>query len=214
MNKNLLILGAGQYGTVAKEIAEDMKCFDKIDFLDDTFGIRDTEGNYHEQSIGKLADLDKFIIEYTYAICAIGNAEIRRLWTTKIVEKNYRIPILVSPRAFISKSTQLRYGDIVEPFAVVHSNACVGIATYVSAGAIVNHNSFISDYCHIDCNAVVMSGAIVAPGIKTQPCEVIRANPSKFTLERVVTGNIETSTVTKEKLPITPVGDYNFDDVM
>ncbi|MDP4117851.1 MAG: hypothetical protein Q8873_01510 [Bacillota bacterium] len=35
MNENLLILGAGQYGMVAKEISESMEYFYKIDFLDD-----------------------------------------------------------------------------------------------------------------------------------------------------------------------------------
>ena len=35
MNKNLLILGAGIYGLVAKEIAESMGCFGKIAFVDD-----------------------------------------------------------------------------------------------------------------------------------------------------------------------------------
>ena len=35
--KNLLIIGAGQYGMVAKEIAESMKCFEKIDFVDDVY---------------------------------------------------------------------------------------------------------------------------------------------------------------------------------
>ena len=38
MNKNLLILGAGQYGQVAKEIAEDIGYFEKISFLDDRCG--------------------------------------------------------------------------------------------------------------------------------------------------------------------------------
>lgn len=32
---NLLILGAGEFGHVVKEIAEDIGIFDKIDFLDD-----------------------------------------------------------------------------------------------------------------------------------------------------------------------------------
>ena len=36
-NKNLLILGAGQYGVMAKEIAEAMGAFDRIAFLDDAF---------------------------------------------------------------------------------------------------------------------------------------------------------------------------------
>ena len=35
MDKNLLIIGMGQYGMIAKETAEAMNCFDKIDFLDD-----------------------------------------------------------------------------------------------------------------------------------------------------------------------------------
>ena len=34
-NKNLLILGAGQYGQIVYETAEAMGCFDRIDFLDD-----------------------------------------------------------------------------------------------------------------------------------------------------------------------------------
>ena len=35
MNHNLLIVGAGIYRVVAKEIAESMECFDKIAFADD-----------------------------------------------------------------------------------------------------------------------------------------------------------------------------------
>ena len=36
-NNNLLIVGAGQYGLVALEIAQAMHRFDKIAFLDDSF---------------------------------------------------------------------------------------------------------------------------------------------------------------------------------
>ena len=35
MNRNLLIVGAGIYGIVVYEIAADMRCFEKIDFVDD-----------------------------------------------------------------------------------------------------------------------------------------------------------------------------------
>ena len=35
INKNLLIIGAGDYGQIAYEIAEAMERFEKIDFLDD-----------------------------------------------------------------------------------------------------------------------------------------------------------------------------------
>ena len=45
--QNLLILGAGQYGMVAKEIAESMRKYDHIDFLDDNNPI----------AVGKLGGL-------------------------------------------------------------------------------------------------------------------------------------------------------------
>ena len=209
MNKNLLILGAGQYGTVVKEIAKTMGCFDKIDFLDDTFGIGETEGNYHEQAIGKLTDYESFITDYSYAIVAIGNPEIREMWTEKLIEACYKIPIIVSPKAFVGSTAQLRYGVVIEPMAVVHENVAIGIGTYISAGAVVNHNSFVADYCHIDNNAVVMRGALVPSMTYIEPLEVVRKVPSKFTINK--DGQIIKEEISKR----TPVGDgYNFDDVM
>ena len=78
MNKNLLILGAGQYGTVVKEIAISMGCFEKIGFLDDSFNADSSENKYCEKAIGRLEEYENYSIEYSYAIVAIGNAEIRK----------------------------------------------------------------------------------------------------------------------------------------
>ena len=209
MNKNLLIIGAGQYGTVVKGIAESMEYFEKIDFLDDTFGLGETEGNYHEQSIGKLADYEKFITEYSYAICSIGDAEVRKEWTEKLKSACYRIPVIVSPRAFVAKSVQLRYGTVIEPMAVISENTVIGIGTFVSACAVVNHNSFVADYCHIDNNAVVMSGAFLEAMKYVEPLEKVRRVPAKFTIDK--NGMVKKEELSKR----TPVGDgYNFDEVM
>lgn len=40
MNKNLLILGAGQYGQVAEEIAEQSEMFETVVLLDDLSDAR------------------------------------------------------------------------------------------------------------------------------------------------------------------------------
>lgn len=207
MNKNLLILGAGQYGTVVKEIAREMDCFERIDFLDDTFGMGETEGNYHEQSIGKLNDYSKFSVEYTYAIVSIGDANVRKQWTERLKESCYTIPIIVSPRAYISNSAQVQSGCVVEPLAGIHANAVIGSGTFVSMGAVVNHNSFVGDYCHVDCNAVIMSGGFVSNKSYVDAGEIIRKVPLKFT--------IDNDGIHAEKMPITPTDPgWNFDDVM
>lgn len=171
MNKNLLILGAGQYGTVAKEIAQSMNFFEKISFLDDSFG--EDNPNYHEESIGKFDDAEQFSTDYSYAIVAIGNPKIRRNFTKKIEEYGYTVPILVSPRAYVSPSAQLAKGCIVEPLAGVHANAVIGTGTIVSMGAVVNHNSMVMNYCHINCGAIVMSGAVVESGTKVDAGKIV-----------------------------------------
>lgn len=150
-NKNLLIVGVGQYGCVAREIAEDMRSFDKISFLDDK----------NESAIGTLADMDRFVDEYTYAFVAIGNPVLRLELIDRLEKAGYRMATLISPRAYVSPSAQLLGGVIVEPMAVISTASFLGRGTIVSAGAIVNHNCYVGDVCHLDCNSTVLSNSIV-----------------------------------------------------
>ena len=145
MNNNLLILGAGQYGQVAKEIAEAMGCFDKIDFLDDG----------KECAIGKLSDYKEFVNSYSYAIVAIGNPKLRIDWITLLEKAGCKIAILVHPKAYVSPSAQIMKGSIIESMAVVNTECLISAGCIISAGAVVNHNSICSDGVHIDCNATV-----------------------------------------------------------
>lgn len=73
MNKNLLIVGAGAYGVVASNIAHEMGCFEKIDFVDDE---RKTTPNGIEV-VGTTRDIDELAIQYSNIIVAIGNPEVR-----------------------------------------------------------------------------------------------------------------------------------------
>lgn len=164
---NLLILGAGQYGSVVKEIAQAMGCFGKINFLDDNFGKSQLDNN--EMIIGTTDQLEQLKNEYSYAIPAIGNPLIRLSLIDKLEKMNYKIPVIISPRAYVSPSTKIEKGSVIEPLAGVHANAKIGKATYISMGAVVNHNAVVGDGCHVDSNAVVMSGAKIASGTKIKP---------------------------------------------
>ena len=158
MNKNLLILGAGQYGQVAKEIADDMKCFEKIAFLDDKFG-ENTDQN--ELIIGNLSDYEKFVTEYSYAFVAIGSAELRLEYIKKLQDECFNVVTLVSPKAYVSQSAQIMCGSIVEAMAVVNAKVSIAIGVYVCAGAIVNHNSFVGDGCTLQCGSTVPANSLV-----------------------------------------------------
>ena len=67
---NLLILGAGSHGRNIKEIAESLKVFKKVSFLDDKVTGEDI--------IGKCKDALKFRGEYVCAFVAIGDNKKRK----------------------------------------------------------------------------------------------------------------------------------------
>ena len=143
--KNLLIIGAGQYGMVAKEIAESMELFGKISFLDDN----------NPTAIGKINDIDKFIVEYDSAVVAIGNSQLRLKLLESLCSLGYDVPCLIHKRAFVAPSAKIGKGSFVEPMAVVHTGVIIENGCIISAGTIVNHNSIIHKGCHLNCGSIV-----------------------------------------------------------
>lgn len=161
-NKNLLILGAGEYGQVANEVAQSMGCFNKIAFLDDCSDI----------AIGRLDDYEEYASDFAYAFVAIGNAELRLKYIRKLECAGFTVATLLSSKAYISPSARLAAGVIVEPMAIINANTSVGVGVIICAGAIVNHNATVGEGCQLDCGSVVGAGVVVPAKTKLKYNEV------------------------------------------
>lgn len=161
---NLLIVGAGQYGAVAKETAAVTGRFERIDFLDDN----------HPDAIGKIADAEHFFGEYNQAFVAIGNPDVRLTLLKRLKEIGFALATLVSPKAYVSPSAKIGSGTIVEPCAAVQANTRIGSGCILSAGSVVNHNCEIGAGCHIDCNATVCARSVVAEKTKVNCGQVFK----------------------------------------
>ena len=164
-NQNLLIVGAGMYGYVVKEVAESLNKYNEISFVDD-FCKRDDVVATTEM----IPDLHK---KYRYGIVAIGNPELRKKAVSLLKDSGYEIPILIHPMAYVSQTANVGDGCVIEPMAVVHSNSTLGTGCLVCAGSVVNHNAVIDDFCQIDCNAVIGADAYVSCGTKVMYGEVV-----------------------------------------
>ncbi|WP_296726263.1 PglB [Ruminococcus sp.] len=160
--QNLLILGAGQYGMVAKEIAESMRKYDHIDFLDDNNPI----------AVGKLGDFENLSNVYDSAVVAIGNSDFRLKLIEELRKVGYNIPCLIHERAYVSPSAKIGMGSFIEPMAVVHTEVVVETGCIISAGVIINHNSTIHKGCHINCGCVVKARAEIDEKTRTGYNEV------------------------------------------
>ena len=151
MENALLILGAGQYGRLVFEIADSMGTFSKIDFLDDNSA----------DVIAKISEYKKFVKSYSSAIVAIGNATLRETLLRDLKDAGFLLPAIISPAAFVSKNAKISEGVVIEPMATIQTGAAVGTGSFISSGAVIRHNAVVGDFCHCDCNSVIMSSANV-----------------------------------------------------
>lgn len=160
--KTLLIIGAGGHGKVVAEIAS--ACgYDKVVFLDDN----------SSEAIGKINELENFKNYFEEAFVGIGNNAVRKELIYKLEDTGYKIPVLIHPTAYISKSAKISAGTVIEPHAVVNANSIIGKGCIVSVGAIVDHNSVLQDYVHVNAGSIISAGANIKTYKKVEAGEVI-----------------------------------------
>lgn len=98
--KSLLIIGAGQYGHLVKELAEDYG-YEKIAFSDDNSLV----------AIGKVSEAERFREEYVDVVVAIGNPAIREKLVCEL-EPMFRLATLIHPTAFVPKGMKVMSGTV------------------------------------------------------------------------------------------------------
>lgn len=149
---NLLILGAGSHGREVFEIAESLRCFAMISFLDD-----------NKQSpgvIGKCSDITKFMDDYCMAIPAVGSGDLRQKWTQNIIDAGFVIPTLIDPTASVSKSAVIGYGTVIGAMAAINSGAIIGNGCIISSGAVVGRGASMSDWGFLNSGETIVKEGI------------------------------------------------------
>jgi len=139
---NLLILGAGSHGLETKELAESLRLFKAIDFLDDDItkpGV-----------IGAPKDLKQYLPKYPMAFPAVGDRNLRIRWTAELVEAGFIIPTFIHPDAVVSPTAQIGDASVVLAGGIVGSGAVLGKGCIIQGGAAVGRNAVVPDWTWLD----------------------------------------------------------------
>ena len=139
---NLLILGKGDHGLDAYEIAKSTRIFERISFLDDNPNIDNTIGSWNDYKIFKE--------EYPLAIVAVGDENTRRSWTERLIIEGFIIPTLVHPTAFIPEGMVVGVGSIICARTTIAIGASVGKYCIVTSGSTVPRKMSIPDWGYFD----------------------------------------------------------------
>ena len=145
----LLIIGAGSFSVEVDELSR-LNGYNSTFFLDDNpLKARSTP------VIGKLEDIEKVCSDFSEAIVAFGNNELRIKYHNKLRVLGMSIPMLIHPTAYVSPDSTISPGCIVRTKAVVSRYATLGEACIVNVGAMIDHDCIIEEGCHILMGAVI-----------------------------------------------------------
>lgn len=161
----ILLVGAGGHARA---------CIDVIE-QEGRFAMAGLVGLPHEVGtrvlgypvLGTDADLSTLLGDYAHALVSVGQIKTPapRMRLFDLFEQSgYALPVIVSPRAYVSPHATLGAGTIVMHGAVVNAGAAVGRNCIINSQSLVEHDVVIADHCHIATAAVINSGVRIGAG--------------------------------------------------
>lgn len=162
----LYILGAGKYGKVIEDIAEQTGKYTSISFLDDQASF----------AIGMCADFVKYICGQAEFFVAFGDNALRQKWMDIVKQNHAKLATIIHPTAYISPKAKIGAGVAVLPKAIVNTFSVIEDGAIINSGAIVDHDVVIGKTAHICVGAIVKADNRIPSGIKIEAGMVIERN--------------------------------------
>jgi sugar O-acyltransferase (sialic acid O-acetyltransferase NeuD family) len=160
--KDILIIGGGGH------------CKSVIDVIESTgeykiYGIIDISEKVGQkvlgyEIIGTDEDLEKYRNDVELAFIAIGfinSVELRIKIYNKLKQLNFKLPVIISPLAYVSKHSFIEEGTVVMHYAVINAGAKIGKNCIINTKALIEHDAIIGDFSHISTGAIINGGVIV-----------------------------------------------------
>jgi sugar O-acyltransferase (sialic acid O-acetyltransferase NeuD family) len=113
------------------------------------------------------ADLAK---DYPYALITVGHIYTSNLRVQLFHDARrlgFTLPVVVSPRAHVSRHAHIGDGTVVLHGAIVNSGARIGMNCIVNSQALVEHDVTVGDHCHVS------TGAILNGDVRVGACSFI-----------------------------------------
>ena len=135
-------------------------------------GIVDMPEKLHQKILGYEIiatddDLPRLVNEHENFLITLGQIKtpekrIRIFQTLK--ESGAKLPVIISPLAYISKHAKIGDGTIIMHRVLINAGAKIGSNCIINTKALIEHDAIIGDHCHIATGAIINGGVKVGRG--------------------------------------------------
>ena len=82
-------------------------------------------------------------------------AALREKLYTNVINIGGKLPVIISPLAYVSKHAQINEGTIIMHHSLVNANAKIGKCNIINSKALIEHEAIIGDFCHISTGTLI-----------------------------------------------------------
>ena len=164
MKPKLILIGGGGHCAACIDVIEQENRFEIAGIVDKGVSGEKVLGY---AILGGDECLDQLRSQYQYALIAVGQIKspsIRIRLYERARSLGFKLPTIVSPRAYVSRHASVGEGTIVMHDALINSRATVGSNCIVNTKALVEHDAVVEDNCHISTAAIVNGATIIRKG--------------------------------------------------
>jgi sugar O-acyltransferase (sialic acid O-acetyltransferase NeuD family) len=161
-NPGILLIGAGGHAKSCIDVIEQEDKFRIIGLIGSPNEVGTHLLGYEvlgtDDALTELINLTNFAL---ITVGQIGTNELRSTLFSKIVNIGFRLPVVMSPLAYVSPRANIGKGTVVMHRATINSGARIGDNCIINSHALIEHDVSVEDHCHIATSATINGGSTV-----------------------------------------------------
>jgi sugar O-acyltransferase (sialic acid O-acetyltransferase NeuD family) len=135
--------------------------------------------------IGNDSDLINLAKKYQYALVTAGQIKsptVRIKLFNLAIDAGFKLPTVISPRAYLSKYATVGRGSIVIHDVLINAKAIIGDNCIINSKALIEHDVVVENHCHISTGSIINGGTVVelgcfiGSGVITKESIIIKQN--------------------------------------
>ena len=179
----IILIGSGGHARACIDVIELSGQFKIVGFVEKN--EKDNQVSLGYPIIGTDDNLLNLRKRYNYAFIAVGQIKSAgtRIRLCQLLEKmDYTLPVIISPRAYVSKHAEIGEGTMIMHNAIVNANAKIGKNCIINNKALIEHDAIIGNHSHVATGAIVNGEVVVGDesflgsGVVTKQCISIGNN--------------------------------------
>ena len=177
MKDNIILLGGGGHCKACIDVIEQAGRFRIAGIVDLPDKLQNRVLDHQIFATDK--DLPRLLKEYKYFLVTIGqirSVDKRIELFNRLKDNKAKLPVIVSPMAYISSHAKIEEGSIIMHHAIINAGAHVGKNCIINTRALVEHDAVIENHCHISTGTLINGGSKIESGTFFGSGSVCREN--------------------------------------